>query len=450
LTISSITMSNSTDFNLVESAPLQVPAGDSSRIHFEFHPMSAGSHSCKLTFTHNASSSPDTLHVEGTGVVSEAVVFSMTPMSLSFGEVEVPNSKTDSVLIKNAGTGTLIIGHVLTDESKGLSITESTPLTLTAGDSSWIHIHFQPVVSGTIQSPIVFVHNGSTSPDTLVAEGTGFEYPKCTLLLSTGWNMISIPFKETNPNVSFLFPDATSAAFAYSGQYQSRDTLANGPGYWLKFGKTDTVVFMGTVVSADTFNVRSGWNMIGTLSVPVPIDSISSLPANLLTSAFYKYNAGYSSVDTLQPGYGYWVKVYQAGQLIMSAGGNAIARSSASSIRVIPTGEFPPQPPNETASQLSKLPLEYVLEQAYPNPFNPVTTITYALLSDSYVQLTVFNTLGQEISNLIGEVQTAGYHNVTWNAGENVSGLYFYRLDATSISDPNKSFSKVMKMLLIK
>jgi hypothetical protein len=77
-----------------------------------------------------------------------------------------------------------------------------------------------------------------------------------------------------------------------------------------------------------------------------------------------------------------------------------------------------------------ELPREYQLEQNYPNPMNPSTTINYTLPNRSHVTLTVFNTLGQSVSTLVNGEMEAGYHKVRFDASGLSSGVYFYRLRA--------------------
>jgi hypothetical protein len=98
----------------------------------------------------------------------------------------------------------------------------------------------------------------------------------------------------------------------------------------------------------------------------------------------------------------------------------------------------------------SSIPESYILEQNYPNPFNPITTIRYQIPTASNVSLKLYNTIGQRVATLAEGVQPAGYRTVSWNAASYASGVYFYRLDATSVSDPIKHFSKTCKMLLLK
>ena len=96
------------------------------------------------------------------------------------------------------------------------------------------------------------------------------------------------------------------------------------------------------------------------------------------------------------------------------------------------------------------LPIHFNLSQSYPNPFNPNTTIKYQLPENSKVSLKVYNTLGQVVITLTDKVEDAGFKSVEWNASNVASGVYFYRLEATSVSDPSKSFTQVKKMLLVK
>jgi hypothetical protein len=76
------------------------------------------------------------------------------------------------------------------------------------------------------------------------------------------------------------------------------------------------------------------------------------------------------------------------------------------------------------------LPTRFSLNQNFPNPFNPSTTIRYGLPARSHVSLTVFNTLGQQISVLQDGEQEAGYNEAQFNATNLSSGVYFYRIQA--------------------
>lgn len=76
------------------------------------------------------------------------------------------------------------------------------------------------------------------------------------------------------------------------------------------------------------------------------------------------------------------------------------------------------------------LPTTYALFQNFPNPFNPSTQIAYDVPQESFVTLTVYNTLGQEIAVLVEARQLPGRHIVSFNGSGLASGLYFYKLTA--------------------
>jgi dienelactone hydrolase len=96
-----------------------------------------------------------------------------------------------------------------------------------------------------------------------------------------------------------------------------------------------------------------------------------------------------------------------------------------------------------------RVPEAFSLEQNFPNPFNPSTIIRYELPARSRVAITIFNVLGQQIAELINTEQSSGSHETVWNARA-ATGLYFYRIEAVSASDPDRHFTQVRKMLLLK
>ncbi len=84
------------------------------------------------------------------------------------------------------------------------------------------------------------------------------------------------------------------------------------------------------------------------------------------------------------------------------------------------------------------LPVLFKLEQNFPNPFNPSTTIRYSLPHRSHVTLAVYNTLGQKISDLVNADIDAGYHEIQFDANNLASGVYFYRMQAGSFADAKR------------
>ena len=192
------------------------------------------------------------------------------------------------------------------------------------------------------------------------------------------------------------------------------------------------------MIFTDTFDVGIGWNMIGSITYPVWVLNIASDPPGITTNEFFGYTAagGYSTADSIRPGYGYWVKASDAGKLILSSLGNV---PKSSRIKIIASSEFPPSPPDKILSGSGKsIPTEYSLGQNYPNPFNPTTRVSFVISQLSFVSLKVFNVLGKEVATLMNETKQPGEYSVQWDAGDLPSGVYYYTLRAGSYSNTRK------------
>ena len=89
------------------------------------------------------------------------------------------------------------------------------------------------------------------------------------------------------------------------------------------------------------------------------------------------------------------------------------------------------------------VPAVYALEQNYPNPFNPSTKIRFSIPEETDLRLSVYNSLGQEVAQILNSRLKEGYHEVNFEAVSLTSGIYFYRLEADKFID-------VKKMIIIK
>ena len=94
------------------------------------------------------------------------------------------------------------------------------------------------------------------------------------------------------------------------------------------------------------------------------------------------------------------------------------------------------------------VPSQFALHDNYPNPFNPVTTISYDLPKNAYVNLIIYDVMGREVANLASKEMSAGYQTMTWNARNNAgapvsAGIYFYQIQT-------RDFVKTKKMVLLK
>jgi photosystem II stability/assembly factor-like uncharacterized protein len=89
------------------------------------------------------------------------------------------------------------------------------------------------------------------------------------------------------------------------------------------------------------------------------------------------------------------------------------------------------------------IPESFGLNQNYPNPFNPATNIEFRTAEFGFVRLTVFDILGREVTTLVNEKLASGEYEVSFDASNLTSGVYFYRLRA-------ENYSAVKKMVLVK
>ena len=84
-----------------------------------------------------------------------------------------------------------------------------------------------------------------------------------------------------------------------------------------------------------------------------------------------------------------------------------------------------------------------------PNPFNPATTIKYSLPVESTVKINIYNSLGEMIETFVSEMQSSGNYEVTWNAQNYSSGVYYYSFEVIGV-DGSKSQREMKKIVFLK
>jgi hypothetical protein len=98
--------------------------------------------------------------------------------------------------------------------------------------------------------------------------------------------------------------------------------------------------------------------------------------------------------------------------------------------------------PDEIENEV-EIPVNFSLGQNYPNPFNPLTTINYSIREAGNVEIKVYDLLGREVAVLVNDFKQAGNYEVTLNAQNLSSGIYFYRMTSGNFTD-------VKRMVLVK
>jgi hypothetical protein len=364
--------------------------------------------------------------------------------SLAFDTVTVGCSQNEIVTVRNIFCDPLNL-IAFTSNEQDFSIYPDN-IIVQPRDSAMLTVRFKPMSVGDKSSMVVLFHNQVTSPDTIFisayAVGTGSEIA-ITDSVGTGWRMISVPVES---HCVTILP----GSFLYQGSYQPTDTLLVGRGYWNKLSNPK-ISFAGYAVNEETVQVQAQWNMIGSISSPVAVGNIQSIPGGVIVSDFYCYDgSNYIITDSIYPAKAYWVKVSEDAKLILS---NSMNVSTFNRIRIVAINELPPPPPDGVLEEGSngEFPKEFYLEQNYPNPFNPMANFEFRISSASgggFVTLKVFDLLGQEVATLVNEKKSSGEYTVTWEARGVTSGVYYYRLMFYDESKGLRTMTK--KMILMK
>ncbi len=249
-----------------------------------------------------------------------------------------------------------------------------------------IYITFVPARKTSYSARIIFTHNAPGTPDTVLVTGKGISPPRATTKNVTTINFGSVG-AGTSKNDSFLI---------------------------YNIGNTDVIITSVTSTNA----IFSATPTTGTIAANDSMQFyVTVSPVNELAQDGYII---LNYANSLDPD-----SIY-------------VRTDAVTGIKIVKGG----------------VPTEYAIYQNYPNPFNPTTTIQFDLPEASIVKLSVFNILGQEVAKLIdGELQ-AGSQSIVWNSNNTAgvslaSGMYFYRINATS-THSGKQFTEVKRMTLIK
>ncbi|MGB2678563.1 MAG: choice-of-anchor D domain-containing protein [Candidatus Acidiferrum sp.] len=152
------------------TVPLTLAAGKSTTFSVTFAPATAASLSGSVTITSTATNSPATIALSGTGIQSQ---ISVTPANVSFGNVTVGVSNTQSITIRNAGTANLSVTQAVL-AGTGFTLSGLTvPLAVAPGGSSVFTIGFTPASASSFTGSLTLVNNTANSPLVVALTGTG-------------------------------------------------------------------------------------------------------------------------------------------------------------------------------------------------------------------------------------------------------------------------------------
>ena len=159
-----------TGFAVVGAAPSgSVGVGQSVTVMFQFAPQSTGAASGTFTITSDASNSPDSLSLTGTGMQAG---LSVSPMSLSFGSVNVGSNASQNVTVTNASNAIMTISGV-TPTGAGITVNGVFPQTLNVGANATFEVQFAPAVTGSVSGSVSIADTAPGSPTIVAVSGAG-------------------------------------------------------------------------------------------------------------------------------------------------------------------------------------------------------------------------------------------------------------------------------------
>lgn len=138
-------------------------------------------------------------------------------------------------------------------------------------------------------------------------------------IADAGWNLFSLPVDAVNKNPQEVFTNAIPGSiFGYDLSYYAPEELEAGKGYWVRYDQNRVHELAGNYISEVSINLKKGWNLISTGSFPIEFNQIND-PSNLLADGLmYGFQNGYRFENLLYPGYGYWVKSIDEGEITLT------------------------------------------------------------------------------------------------------------------------------------
>ncbi|MBE0571467.1 MAG: T9SS type A sorting domain-containing protein [Ignavibacteriaceae bacterium] len=224
-----------------------------------------------------------------------------------------------SLLVTESGTGAPIADALVCISGPNIYLVETT----LANGTAIINLSTQ--TTGDLN---ITVSGGRAIPFEgiikVIEAATTFQF---SVNVSSGWNMVSIPgLHPTNQNVDtwWAFRDPGANVFRYSGGYQPITDAVPGIGYWMKhagartYNTGDEWPASGIIiVPHNQIAGASGWNLFGGYELSVTATNVTTNPPGLQSGPIYKYSGGYAVANTIDPGYGYWIKLNSAGHIII-------------------------------------------------------------------------------------------------------------------------------------
>ena len=143
-------------------------------------------------------------------------------------------------------------------------------------------------------------------------------------MVNSGWNMVGLPLNVENSSYENLFPNSvTNTLFSFNGQYIQEENLVPGIGYWIRITDEGNVSISGQAINELSISLMEGWNLIAGISTPVNVQNIIDPDGLIIPGTVYGFEDGYTEAETMDPGYGYWLRSSGEGEITISVSATA-------------------------------------------------------------------------------------------------------------------------------
>ena len=300
-------------------------------------------------------------------------------------------------------------------------------------------------------------------------EFSGGMFDEISVPVDGGWNIVSGPSEDASlSDPDGLVYDGT--VYGFNGTYENTDIFEPGKGYWLRSSDSGTITLSSILDRAkQSSSVRDQYI---SQSTKIRFRNSDGKTIELYTGGTVtEADRPMFSVPPMPPSGGFDVR-FDNDFRYAESGGKLTILNEAYPIRI--SCVFPDNRldenwvlvNNQTGEEYSlssqdellietylstmtlkkvvpEIPAEFALHPAYPNPFNPITTLRYDIPEGSWVKLDIYDMMGKHIKQLVDGRQEAGYKSVTWDAtddfGSAVSaGVYLFRIRSGELTRAGK------------
>ena len=387
---------NGTGFTLSGvTIPITITAGGSHTIAVQFLPTEARDYDGSIILTHNAGGGSSNVQITGRGTSSG---ITLSPTSISFGDINVGVSSQQSVQITNNGNSPLIISQVSKTGANEFTLPNNeNTITVSAGESRELFVQFSPTAIGDYTGTIILTHNASGGSSTIPLSGRGI-----ISNVRVAIKRYTVKPNETIPISVDVIDDLTDRnvkEFSFILKYNKRILSYKGVNSILS--NTLTPDTTGSVYGELVVKVTNstGTALVGTgTSKLIEFNFLGligdSCGTHLILESFKFNSDGGGPTAIIENGYC---------ELFGRCGG-------------------------EQAYVTSER--DEILYQNNPNPIREgyESTIQYRITTAGQTNLTVYDILGREVARLVNEYKSEGLYSVTFNTKGLPSGVYFYRL----------------------